>query len=149
MSDQLQSKPFTFRLHPLKDKEVWDEIHRLYGLKYELREIVTDRILRFKGVTPEMFHKNARAITLGDMEHLLGEAVQALDNPLAEILERVSSYQQQLEEFMENQRQVTHRLFEQIAAGEISLEQAAETYDTETDEYATKLMNSLDNRYSD
>lgn len=144
-----QSKPFTFRLHPVKDKAVWDEITQQQQQGYELRELVTDRFLRYLGVKPEMFHQNARAVTVADLETLLGEAVNTLDRPMHEILEAMTSYQQELTSFMESQRQLTHNLFQQLAAGEITVEDATQVFDSETDDYATRIIKSIDSRYSD
>lgn len=152
MSDEKEldfSKPLVFRLSPDKDKEVVEHVRTEVKKGFNLRQIFTDAVRRNLGVSPALFHENQRGLTLGDLKGLLGETVDILENDIGGIVTAIEGYKAEIEGFAEAQKSLVHNLLMQVSSGELSLEEATESFNNEQDAYATKLMQSLDNRYSE
>lgn len=152
MSDEKEldfSKPLTFRLNPEKDKDVVEHLQAQVKKGFKLRQIFTDAVRRYLGISPEMFHENQRSLTLGDLKGLLGETVDILEDDIGGIMTAIEGYKAEIEGFAEAQKVLVHNLLIQVSSGELSVEEATESFDNEQDAYATKLMQSLDTRYSE
>lgn len=144
-----ENNNFGFRLHPEKDKDVLAHVRDMEAQNFNTRQIFTDAVRRNLGVTPELFHENQRSLTLADLKGLLGETVDILEGDMGNILSAIKAYKDELESFAEAQKTIVHNLLAQVANGELSFEEASESFNNEADEYARKMMESLDNRYSE